>query len=251
MPTPRLTALVVDETSGVDHPAHLREGWVVVKARTPSTRTQEDKVPDQDVAKADERIAALEAEMATLRKERDDAIAKAAELEAAATGQETQTEDEVLKSVPEPVRQMIEKARADAAEAVAKAAETTEELRKEREAAADRVAIEKAAAYKGLGLDAATFGPQLRQLEASAPELAKAVTTALDGALAVQEAEGVLTKSIGTSGGSADGGSAYSQLTALAKAAHEEGRAPTVEQAFVLVAGENPDLVNQHRAEKG
>lgn len=29
---PKMTELVIEETSGVDHPAHLHEGWLVIKA---------------------------------------------------------------------------------------------------------------------------------------------------------------------------------------------------------------------------
>jgi hypothetical protein len=32
MQAPKLTDLIIEETSGVDHPAHLHEGWLVVKA---------------------------------------------------------------------------------------------------------------------------------------------------------------------------------------------------------------------------
>ena len=30
----KLTELTIKETSGVDHPAHLHEGWLVMKANT-------------------------------------------------------------------------------------------------------------------------------------------------------------------------------------------------------------------------
>ena len=34
---PKMTDLIIEETSGVDHPAHLHEGWLVVKASNVSS----------------------------------------------------------------------------------------------------------------------------------------------------------------------------------------------------------------------
>ena len=47
--TTKMVGLQVSETSGVDHPAHLTEGWVVIKAAGPDallTDTEEQPVPD-------------------------------------------------------------------------------------------------------------------------------------------------------------------------------------------------------------
>ena len=34
---PKMTDMIIEETSGVDHPAHLHEGWLVIKAADTAT----------------------------------------------------------------------------------------------------------------------------------------------------------------------------------------------------------------------
>jgi len=80
--------LAIEETSGVDHPAHLHEGWLVMKSASESevqrvldksltkedsdmenktTEATEDKVEktvEEELANAKSRIAELEAKLA-------------------------------------------------------------------------------------------------------------------------------------------------------------------------------------------
>ena len=77
----KMVNLLVAETSGVDHPAHLREGWIVMKTATEVAQLLEDNVPEtaeataaeeQDAAQPDEaadpaaQLAAAEARIAEL-----------------------------------------------------------------------------------------------------------------------------------------------------------------------------------------
>lgn len=256
----KLIGMNIEETSGVDHPAHLREGWLVMKAsdhaeasdlldkiRAAAGRTEHpeeelmseatpevEAAPVDELVKANERIAELEAELAAI---------------VPVDTPEVDVEEDLLKSVPEAVRKMIEERDAATAAALAKAAATEDELRKERAARADEEAIAKAAAWTSLTLDAAEVGPMLRRVAEIDASLAKSVETVLDAANAQAESAGIFAE-IGKAG-RPEGGDAYAALSALAKSAVDAGASPTFEQAFVKVAEQNPELYIRHLSEKG
>ena len=252
--------LVIEETSGVDHPAHLHEGWLVMKSADESEvqrvldeslteeeimpeNTQDEVTPaatDEQVEKAEmsleeamNKIAELQAKLVELESgEKEDEMEKS----------ETSDEADFLKSAPESVVKMIEDFK--------KQAETaTEELRKEREAKADAEAIEKAKGFTHLNLEAEKIGPALRRLSTVDADLAKSVEEILTSVNAQAESANIFAEI----GKSADftTGDAYSRLTALAKSAVEEGSAKSFEQAFANVASSNPELYVQYRNEKG
>lgn len=258
---PKLVDMNIEETSGVDHPAHLREGWMVMKS---ADRAAVDSVLDKIKAASghpDELEATMPEENIEVEVEATDELTKAneriAELEAALAAQ-TETIEEIeivdadedlLKSVPEAVRKMIEDQKSVVAEALAKASATEEELRKERTARADEIAIAKAASWTSLSVDANEVGPALRRLADFDADLAKSIESVLDGANAQAESAGIFAE-IGKAG-RPDNGDAYESLASLAKSAVEAGISPTFEQAFVKVAEQNPDLYNRHLTEKG
>lgn len=188
------------------------------------------------LAKANEEIESLRA------------LVKSQE-ETAADAEVEPSEDDLLKAAPESVRKMIESLAAEKAEALAKAAEAEDTLRKEREAAADAAAIEKVRGWSNLSIDADTVGPALRHLADVDADLAKAVESTLDAANAQAESAAIFAE-IGKSTGPT-GGDALSKMETLAKAAVEAGTASTYEQAFADVAISNPDLYAQHLSEKG
>lgn len=247
----KLIGMAIEETSGVDHPAHLREGWMVMKSTDLSDLTEvidqikaatatdspEDAMPDAspeidfevELAKALERIAELEA-----------TISPEPEPEP--------TEDDLLKSVPESVRKMISDERAAAAAAISKAATFEGELLKERSIRADEAAIAKAATWQSLALDANEVGPALRKLADVDADLAKAIETVLEAANAQAESAGIFAE-IGKAG-RPEGSDAYESLASLAKSAAETN-GTTFEAAFVAVAEQNPDLYVRHLQEKG
>lgn len=246
----KLVGMSIEETSGVDHPAHLREGWMVlksadltelteiidqIKAATATDHTEDfmsDATPEID----------FEAELAK-------ALERIAELESALTPEPAEeTEDELMKSVPESVRKMLDDHKAAAVEALAKAAAAEDELHKERDARADEAAIAKAAGWTSLALDASEIGPALRRLADVDAELAKAIETVLDAANAQAESAGIFSE-IGKAG-RPEGSDAYEALSSLAKSA-AEANGTTFEAAFVTVAEQNPDLYIRHLAEKG
>ena len=275
---PKMTNLLIEETSGVDHPAHLHEGWLVVKASNVTTVAEVEKsLPEPteaSMSEATEQIveqtkaedeSKMDGEYEAKQVEEELAMAQArivelesriAELEAAIDTAEAIAEDEPMegeevmeesvvalaKSASEPIR----KALADMAKAKAEAEAA---LVKEREDRADAEAIVKAReTFKHLTLDAEKVGPALRRLAAMDSELAKAVEDALLAADAQNESADIFTE-VGK--GYAPKGDAIARMSSLAKAAVAEGKAGTIEQALAQVAVENPSLYNDYLIEKG
>ena len=254
--TRKMVNLAIEETSGVDHPAHLTEGWLVMKAADPSQvgdvidenidaqeghmeKSTEDRLEEALAAlsKAEERIAELEKGMAP-----------ADEDETMKMEDEEDTDEDMMKSAPEPVRKAFEALEKQAADAVAKAEAAETELRKEREERADAVAVEKARdAFAHLGLDAALVGPALRRLADTDEVLAKAVETALTSANAKVESADIFTE-IGRS--PMQTGSAFHKAESLAKSAVTDGKAATFEQALSDVFMSDPGLYTEYLAEK-
>jgi hypothetical protein len=256
--TRKMANLVIEETSGVDHPAHLHEGWLVMKSADESevqrvldeTLTKEESMP-KDMQDEKDPLATEEVDKAEMTME--EAMKKIADLEAKLSEMDKmyeekepkseKTEDEdFMKSAPESVVKMIEDFK--------KQAETaTEELRKEREAKADADAIEKAKGFSNLNLDAEKVGPALRRLSTVDADLAKSVEEILTSVNAQAESANIFAEI----GKSADftSGDAYGRLTAMAKSAVEGGNAKSFEQAFADVASSNPELYVQYRNEKG
>lgn len=276
---PKMTDMVIEETSGVDHPAHLHEGWLVVKAANTATVADVEKALPEPLGEgmseevtetvADDAEVRLEAEEVEAQEngggaggdgEMDDdlamAQAKIAELEAriaemeAEMGEEDMMEEsadpsveDLAKSADEPIRKAlleIQKERDEAREA----------LVKEREDRADAEAITKAReTFKHLNVDPEKIGPALRRLAVQDEDLAKSVEEALVAADAQSESADIFTE-IGKSAPIAQG-DAYEKMTSLAKAAVSEGKAATFEQAFADVAIGNPALYHEYLTEKG
>ena len=268
--TRKMANLVIEETSGVDHPAHLHEGWLVMKSADESEvqRVLDESLTEEEImsentqtevtpAATDEQVEAptteATAEVEKAEMTMEEAMKKIAELQAKLVSleeKESESEmeksetvaDEFLKSAPESVVKMIEDFK--------KQAETaTEELRKEREAKADAEAIEKAKGFTHLNLEAEKVGPALRRLSTVDADLAKSVEEILTSVNAQAESANIFAEI----GKSADftTGDAYGRLTAMAKSAVEDGNAKSFEQAFANVASQNPELYVQYRNEKG
>lgn len=280
---PKMVRLAVDETSGVDHPAHLSEGWLVMKsadaesieavidsltenvAVTDSndsiTETKEDSVSDENVKntedivadqvtesleKANARIAELEAELEKAK--------KPMKMEDGKMPGESEEDymariRSMKKEAPEAVVKAIEALEKSAEDAKARAEEAETALKKERDERADADAIAKAKNWANLPLEAEKVGPALRRLSVIDDELAKSIESILV-AVNEQAKSSNLFAEIGKSvdASSAD---AYSRMTALAKAAVDSGVAGSLEQAMADVALANPDLYKQYLAEKG
>jgi len=257
--------LAIEETSGVDHPAHLHEGWLVMKSAEESEvqRVLDESLTEEDSNMEDTSTTATEEQVVNPTEELTIAKARISELEEALAKaskvmpEEEMTEEEkkkkkmeeksseemdFMKSAPESVVKMIENFRKQAEEATA-------ELKKERDAHADAEAVEKAKGWANLNLDAEKVGPALRRLSNVDADLAKSVEELLASVNAQAESAAIFAEI----GKSADfkSGNAYERMTTLAKSAVQDGVAKSFEQALSDVAMKNPDLYSQYLSEKG
>jgi hypothetical protein len=257
----KMVNLNIEETSGVDHPAHMSEGWVVMKnATTEDVQETFSEIEESNMTEEQELDQIVELQDALLKAE-----ARIEELEKAAKAvhgdmdddedvemangkkKKAKVDDEVMKAAPEAVRKMVDDLRAEAEEAMQKAQAATEELAKERIAKADAEAVARVKAWESLSLDADEVGPALRKLSEVDADLAKSIEGVLSSVNGQAESANIFAE-IGNSNAST-GTTAYESLSNLAKAAVEDGSAKTFEQAFVEVATANPDLYAQHLAE--
>jgi uncharacterized small protein (DUF1192 family) len=275
----KMVGLNIEETSGVDHPAHLQEGWLVIKSEnsgvddllsdlqanqepdasllTEETMPQDEKVelaaPMADDGKEkmsygdmEEKIKKLTEELEKTKAELEKTKGK---MKKADETEEVETVDSLIKSAPEPLRKMLASLEQEKTDALAKAAETEEVLKSERTTRANAEAIAKAKAWNFLSLDAEKIGPALRQLAEVDADLAKSVEEAFASVNAQAESANIFAE-IGKSSNPTSG-NAYEQLTSMAKSASEGKSGLTFEQAFSDAVTSNPDLYNQYLSEKG
>lgn len=270
-PARKMVNLSIEETSGVDHPAHLHEGWLVMKAasedevtvaldsveaKTPSDRidksTEEDVVEEKEndktkkpsyedlemaLKKAEERLSEMEKEMYGMKKPKE------------AMQDMKDEEEEFMKSAPESVREAYESMRKAVDEAKSQADIAETELRKERADRADAESVIKArSAYAALGLDAEQVGPALRRLADNDSDLAKSVEDVLTAANAKVESADIFSE-IGKS--TRPSGSVYEKAEAMAKAAVVDGKHSTIEQALTDVFTSDGELYKSYLAEQG
>lgn len=277
----KMVALNIEETSGVDHPAHLHEGWLVIKSENLTgvddllsdlnnqndnsnefrKGTEEEAMSEQNnVETTPEVLSTEEVDKAKGQMSYDEMMNKIKMLEdelAMANKKLKKSEDDevvvdtasLVKEAPEPLRKMLEDLEKSAQDATARANAAEEILKAERVARANSESIEKAKAWKFLGLDAEKVGPALRQLAEINEELAKSVEEALNSVNAQAESANIFAE-IGKSANPTTG-DAYTQLTSLAKSLTEAKTGTTFEQAFADAVKQNPDLYSQYLSEKG
>lgn len=293
----KMVSLNIEETSGVDHPAHLQEGWLVIKSsdsdvsdllsdlakneNDSSTRLIQDGTEEEPMAQDEATIETPVVETEAVEKDAlADAKAKIKELEAklGETMKELEKtkkmygnmmddedkkksmhdkddkkmkksdDEELIKSAPVEVQLIVAEMRKAADEAIARATAAEEVLLKERDDRADAEAVAKAKAWGHLPIEAEKIGPALRRLAGIDQDLAKAVEEMLNAVEAQAESANIFAE-IGKSATPANG-SAYEQLTSMAKAVAETSGV-TFEQAFADAVSKNTDLYSQYLNEKG
>lgn len=282
----KMVRLAVDETSGVDHPAHLSEGWLVMKSAnaeeieavidslTETTITKEDSVSDESTVVTEDAVVA-EAPVAEATETESPAVdkdARIAELEAEVEKAKkmpafmTQGKDESDEEYKKRMKKMEdeEEEKAMAKKPMMKSLESVEKafavekaradeaialLQKERDERADADAIAKAKNWNNLPLEAEKVGPALRRLSLIDEDLTKSI----EGILEAVNAQAKTSNLFAEIGKSVDSSAtdAYDRLTALAKAAVESGVAPSFEVAMADAALANTDLYKQYLTEKG
>ena len=211
-----------------------------VSEETEAIETTEDDLITESLVKAQERIAeleeALEVEKAMSGKKKKPAFLAEVEVDA------EDDEEDMMKSVPEAVREMLNKAKVEADEA-------RSELRKEREERRDAEFVAKAQSAWGLlPVDATEVGKAMRRLTDVDAPLAETIAKALDAANAQAESANIFAE-IGTAG-RPDTGDAYSKVQSMAKSLVADGKASTVEQAVVDLISADPNLYHDYVAEK-
>jgi len=289
----KMVSLNIQETSGVDHPAHLQEGWLVIKSsdsdvsdllsdlvkneNTSSDRlnqdgTEEEPMPQDEapvetrevvqkdaLADAQAKIKELEMKLGETMKElektkkmygnmMDEEDKKKSMHDKDDKKMKKSDDEELIKSAPEAVQIMVAEMRKAADEATARATAAEEVLLKEREDRADAESITKAKAWGHLPIEAEKIGPALRRLAGIDADLAKSVEEMLNAVEAQAESANIFAE-IGKSA-SPTSGSAYEQLTSMAKAVAETSGV-TFEQAFANAVSQNTDLYSQYLNEKG
>jgi hypothetical protein len=259
----KLVRLSIKETSGVDRPAHLHDGWVVMKSADSSEmnavlnelRSEApfvEKAADETTAETEVVVEAQEAEAPasadnqTPWEENMSDTLKATEV---VVIPEVATEEEIVKAMPSVIRKMLDDSKATAEAALRKAAASEQALIAEREARADEAAVIKAAEWSHLNSDPTILGPALRRLAESDSVLANEVVKALDSANSLLETHVVFTEVGADAPAKSD--DAYSKMESLAKAAVASGVAPSFEAALLAVAQSNPDLYTEYLNEKG
>lgn len=264
--TRKMVNLDIRETSGVDHPAHQHEGWIVMKSASPETvgslfgslnKPEEapvaEKTEAEKLAEANARIAELEAAAAAPAAGTQEPAAEPAGTQAtegSESGHEpaeaTQEDalEKALTKLPEAVRKAFS---AQAAE-LAKATET---INKERDARLDGEAIAKSKGlFKAIAIDHDTVAPALRRVALVDADLAKAVETALSAADAQLASGTSLTKEVGNGGAGEGDNGALETINKAAAALREEDPKLSEQQAFVKALTANPSLHAAYIAEK-
>jgi hypothetical protein len=253
----KLVRLNIKETSGVDRPAHLHDGWVVMKSANPSdvaavldeVRPEDTEIELADDANDEVEVEANKAVIPTLvSKEETMSFTPEVSTPEVVIIPEAASEADIIKAMPAAIRKMLDDASANAEAALRKAAASEQALLAERDARADEAAVMKAAQWSHLNIDPTIVGPALRRLAENDGTLANEVVKALDSANALLETNVVFTE-VGSDAPVASDDS-YSKMENLAKAAVASGTAPSFEAALLAVAQSNPDLYTQYLAEK-
>ena len=231
----KLTELTIKETSGVDHPAHLHEGWLVMKAEDLDNTLDQIIEPDSQ-----ENTVELNA-----TPEVEDVIEEATEVEAAP---EMVTEaTPVAASVDGPDETEVQKEITDLRKELELAKEAHRELIEEREL--EKVA---SAAHQWAilpGLNPVDFAKVLVRLRAADQEVAKEIEAILSASSVALSEAGVFTE-LGAEGDEDGAMDAFGRIEKAAQALVDSGEATSLAKGITLVAERNPSLYNDYINEK-
>lgn len=210
----QLVDLDLNEISGVDHPANLHEGWLVLK-------------------NSDDSLDRALGEAAVAITDEPDKGDNNVELT-----HETPTEAVVEKEV-----NVID---ADFRKQVTDLQKALDEARAEADAVKTERALEKAVTRAAdwanvPQVDADEFGPVLRTLREAAPEETDKIEAILDAVQTALTETDALTKEIGTDT-TADTDDPYERITALGKSLVDSGEATSLADGIGKAAAANPDV---------
>jgi hypothetical protein len=218
----QLVELDLNEISGVDHPANLHEGWLVLKtsadplekalaAAAEAMTNNNNGEPNMDLSH--------DTEVADVEKEATPAV----------------NVDALQKSV-DSLQKSLDEAQAETA-----AIKTERDMEK---------AVARAEDWATLpGVNPSEFAPVLRALHQASPDHAATLEGVLDGCATALKEAGVL-KEIGTEETGEDL-SAYETLEGLAKGLVETGDAKSIADGIGKAAESNPDVYAAYIEEMG
>ena len=230
----KLTELTIKETSGVDHPAHLHEGWMVMKSEEALDTALNQIIEPDSQENTVELNATPEVEEVT---EEATEVAPAEEVEATP----------VAASVDGPDQTEVQKEITDLRKELELAKEAHRELIEERE-------LEKAASAAHQwailpGLNPVDFAKVLVRLRAADQEVAKEVEAILSASSVALSEAGVFTE-LGAEGDEDGAMDAFGRIEKAAQALVDSGEASSVAKGISLVAERNPSLYNDYLNEK-
>ena len=232
----KLTELTIKETSGVDHPAHLHEGWMVMKSEE-DLDTAFDQIINPD---SQENTVELEA-----TPEVEDVIEEATEVEAAPE-METAEVTPVAASVDGPDQTEVQKELTDLRKQLDMAKEAHRELVEERELEKATTASHQWAILPGL--NPVDFAKVLVRLRAADQEVAKEVEAILSASSVALSEAGVFTEL----GSDSDDGAmdAFGRIEKAAQTLLDNGEVTSIAKGITLVAERNPSLYNDYINER-
>ena len=230
----KLTELTIKETSGVDHPAHLHEGWMVMKSEDDLDTALNQIIEPDSQENTVELNATPEVEEAT---EEATEVAPAEQVEATP----------VAASVDGPAETEVQKELTDLRKELELAKEAHRELIEERE-------LEKAASAAHQwailpGLNPVDFAKVLVRLRAADQEVAKEVEAILSASSVALSEAGVFTE-LGAEGDEDGAMDAFGRIEKAAQALVDSGEATSVAKGIALITERNPELYNDYLNEK-
>ena len=214
----KLAELDIRETSGVDHPAHLHEGWLVLKSVTEGGDPIQGDNVELEVTETEQIVEATDVAPA---------VDKSADIANA----------ELVKELGD-LRKELSAMRAE-----------KERIEQEAELAK---AIETASGFAALpGVDPEVLGADLVALRKALPEVAERFEAILAGSATAVAESGVL-KEIGSDVSEPSGSTdAWGIIESRANDLVASGEAKTFAKAITLVAESDKDLYNTYLTEKG
>ena len=226
----KLTELAIKETSGVDHPAHLHEGWLVMKSEN-GLDDSLNQIIDTD---NQEIIVELQA-----TPEVEEVIEEVAEV------LPTVEVTEVAASVDGP--DLVAKELTDLRKEIALVTEANKALVLERELEKAATSAHQWAILPGLNpIEFAKVLVQLRSLDSKVAETVEEILT--KSSVALSEA-GVFTE-LGSDGGEDSSVDAYGQIMAKAHSMVDGGEVSSLSKAISVVAKTEPHLYAEYVAGK-
>jgi len=163
------------------------------------------------------------------------------------------TPDDLMKSLPEPLRELLQKTLSETEVAKREAAEAKEQARIEKDARELQEFTKRAerelASLPGTAQDKGTVLKALYSGQPLVPEQVEKLVHLLKAAEEMAR-QGKLFSEFGRTTPTPEPGSAYGRLSALAQDMVVKGESPTFQQAMSTVADRYPELVQEHRQEQ-